>query len=657
MSKKILRVSEPTVYEGYHDDGSITKNGFIPVAKVVNSIKLPTPVTPIDPPYSMEAARSRHGLRQAGSFTSRTLAENRVGVSGYNSYTSGSVTQRAYTPPPPKTTSFAASTLHKLQGVKVRDLFASHATRIGMLRGDIVSDAGALMYVPRSRGLAGHESFSVMAPDTTHELYADPERQISYGTFHPNPAKRVASAPPVTSMLRTKLTATYPPPMHADALSGGQGKYSNFQAASSMAAASSDYTLQHGGTTPRASLRANPLRSDLGGPALECADEYLEGVWHQNRSRMAGDERLKSHARELVHQWGTDKGRLEEEMQRRQESALYAKHARTQASPAVSFGGNHSRPATRAGAVTAAGSTQTVTQKPTTTNTTNTAAAGSEDNLNDDVANGHVSEEEPISEGEGDEEDEVDHNSHWGPKAWTADTKNGKVSEWVIAEPPPAEEKKGKKPSAPKKPVAPPRERIPGVSPISPTPKNKRHPGAHAWETPLEQPPTSKKMASSIGSFSPYTTRMTEKPARLSTTKEKTKRMIPGGSPPTQTGAIVGNGGNPGGAAGRARFAAQMAVINGALSTSIPEVVGSSYQNTMRKVDLLQVDKIKYQLATEGVSVPRGTLERALIGPQVTFSDADKASLLPTPFVGLAPYPIPPEKKKKAAGGKKKKKK
>jgi len=369
---------------------------------------------------------------------------------------------------------------------------------------------------------------------------------------------------------------------------------------------------------------------------------------------------LKAHARVLVSEWNGNLSRLEEEVQRRQESALYAKHARKVMTPDLPKGSSKSRAGTRAGHrsgnVSRAGTSSRAAgeeeksaaqaEDKKETKAADPAAKGEGNSKNtegavggatESIATGHVSEEDVDISSESEEEEEIDdHDTHWGPKAWTTNTRSNKVQEWVIEDPvPEVTEKSAKTPKKKDNTSEEVRDRVPGASPMSPRSTYNDKSSAREWTQ--EKPRFKINTDGPQTSFSPYTARMTQPSPQ-----------------PRSKNTKVGNGGNPGKAPRR----------TGALTQDLPvaEVVGSSYRNTARKIDLLQVDKIKYRLAKVGVSVARGTLEKALITPQVTFSDADRGSLLPVPFVGLAPYPIKKEKKvKKAAGkkggGKKKKKK
>jgi len=69
---------------------------------------------------------------------------------------------------------------------------------------------------------------------------------------------------------------------------------------------------------------------------------------------------------------------------------------------------------------------------------------------------------------------------------------------------------------------------------------------------------------------------------------------------------------------------------------------------------MLQVERVKDRLAAARIAVPRGTLERALVAPEIRLSAEQAQTELPAPFFSLPENPLGPEKKKKK--GKKDKK-
>jgi hypothetical protein len=74
-----------------------------------------------------------------------------------------------------------------------------------------------------------------------------------------------------------------------------------------------------------------------------------------------------------------------------------------------------------------------------------------------------------------------------------------------------------------------------------------------------------------------------------------------------------------------------------------------------KRVELLEVERIKHRLAAESIAVPRGTLERALVPPEIQFTQEQQQNDLPTPFFSLPANPFDGLKKAKKGKGSKKK--
>lgn len=79
--------------------------------------------------------------------------------------------------------------------------------------------------------------------------------------------------------------------------------------------------------------------------------------------------------------------------------------------------------------------------------------------------------------------------------------------------------------------------------------------------------------------------------------------------------------------------------------------------HVIRRSEMLECDKLKFRLAQTGVSVPRGTLEKALVAPNVSFTPEERLEFFPMPFTSLASNPFAAEDKAAKKGGKKGKKK
>lgn len=504
-------------------------------------------------------------------------------------------------------------TLQSLAPYKVRDLFASQAARVLLTRQDVVKRTQQELYVPRTAKLLRTEDFSEF--NAAANAYAATMANTTANA-------RAKAAARSASMAAAGTTGT--------AGSGGG-------AAATVAAA-----------TANALAASNPAGSSLHLPVIPdtidafelgkaaATEAYLQDIWNENRQREASDERLRKHIKKLVHEWSSKLARFEEEVQRRQEDTYYAKYRRQEAGNPLARSMN---------GIDALREEQSHSHQGASTSRARAAEEG---------ALHHRREAFSVTTA-----GKTDHRDDWplGTDLSLVDPKAGKVNkeaakkrkqelDHIMAHSVCASTLAAPPQSGPLATIlAAAQAQIAAAAPPSSIDAANDH--THLTFSPFR--PTSTPAARNASAVDGDDSRPASQPSKLP--------HLPGmGAPPAglsvrQTRAPRADG----------SFAQSPPPPHVFTSESVARAAGIARPeyaavppHARRHADLLDVDRVKHRLARAHIGVPRGTLERALVAPEVVFTSEQQAASLPQPFFGLTDNPFEGQKKK-GKGGKGKK--
>ena len=200
----------------------------------------------------------------------------------------------------------SAASLEHLEGYKVRDLFASHAQRTDLTRAEVHKETQSEVYVPRQPRLLSSADFA--------------EFSAAAAAYAETMANTTANARAKAAARAAKLGGI----TGATAAGGGGGAAAVVAAATASAVAASDPLV------PRP-LPLLPTSHDPFEVArAQATESYLQEIWSENRAKEAADERLRKHISKLVGEWSGRLARFEEEVARRQEDTYYAKFRRAE---------------------------------------------------------------------------------------------------------------------------------------------------------------------------------------------------------------------------------------------------------------------------------------------------------------------------------------
>jgi hypothetical protein len=440
-------------------------------------------------------------------------------------------------------------------------------------------------------------------------------------------------------------------------------------AATSAAVAASDPTLQ----------RDVPLIPQSHDPAelarAQATDAYLQEVWADNRARQAADERLRKHISSLVGEWAGKLARFEEEVARRQEDTYYAKFRRrehsklAQSLPHLQHAnhdghGHHHHPEEKE--ASAAAKAALVHEDPRAHHVGtaySTSMAGK--SLHEDVwssgtdltlvdPRAKAAANRAIKEAQMRNKSQMDHRMASSVAASTLAAPAGpsdlaRVLGQTVTSNLNVEGAESTMPLSFSsfRPVSSPAQRM----------ANAANPDADASAGASPRPGTTGGGAGALGKLLPSLTHLHATPPGLSVrqTRPRPFEGVPGhGNPlPTPERAHVFS----------SRSLAQAAGIGNASSNGFG--VSPPPPHLQRRQELLDVERVQARLAEThaSVGIPRGTLERALVAPEVrpiaqraealTADLSASGHLLPTPFFSLVANPFAGEKKgKKGKGGK-----
>lgn len=200
----------------------------------------------------------------------------------------------------------SAASLEHLEGYKVRDLFAAHAQRTELTRAEVHKETQSELYVPRQPRLLSSADFS--------------EFSAAAAAYAETMANTTANARAKAAARAAKLGGI----TGATAAGGGGGAAAVVAAATASAVAASDPLM----------ARPLPLLPTSHDPfevaRAQATESYLQEIWSENRAKEAADERLRKHISKLVGEWSGKLARFEEEVARRQEDTYYAKFRRAE---------------------------------------------------------------------------------------------------------------------------------------------------------------------------------------------------------------------------------------------------------------------------------------------------------------------------------------
>jgi hypothetical protein len=560
---------------------------------------------------------------------------------------------------------YSNSTLQGLAPYKIRDLFQSQAARTMVTRKEVLAATNKELYVPRTAKLLKAEDFT---------------------EFNAAAAAYAATMANTTANSRAKAAARAAS-LAAGTTGGAAGAGGG--AAATVAAATASALASSAGLSASGAALQLPIIPDtidafeLGKAAA--TEAYLQDIWNENRQKEASDERLRKHIKQLVHDWSSKLARFEEEVQRRQEDSYYAKWRRQEkGNPlAKSMGSLGAEEKTNTDSGSSTSRQQAMLRA-------HRAFA-----FREDPAEHHRREAFSLVQ-----TGKTEHPDNWPtgtdsavpePKVKGAGGLTAKelakkrraaldhqmahsiCASTLAAPPQPSPLKQilsaaeqhyaslngGVNPltGAPQPHflASNPRERTHlSFSAFRPTTtpavrqdlaaKRNENGGnefdAHADETP--RPATAGHAAA--GTKLPHLHGLLHPPTGLSVRQTR---------PPPFHG-VPGHGHPLHSVPDAPHVFSSLPIARAAGVTDVrcqPAAV-----HVRKREELLEVERIKMRLAREEINVPRGTLERALVPPEVRFSADAAASDLPTPFFGLPMNPFEGQAKKKKGKGKGKKK-
>jgi len=530
------------------------------------------------------------------------------------------------------------SSLHGLGGLKVRDLFASHASRLHLTRDDVLKKAAhSQLYVPRKAKRMDKEDFKEF--EAAAHAY---ESTLA----HMTPQQRAKAI--------ARGTHTGSDPVAAAVAA----------AASAAASGGSVGSLSSSSLAPTMSGTAIPLISPsltLDSSKLAATEAYLAEIWNENRSKEAADLRLKKHIKSMVNEWSRNLAKFEEEVARRQEDSFHAKHRRRQLQPlAQSMTANF--------------------------NTEEKQCSG----MGEDLAAHHRCEAYSTST-----VGKATHADAWtmGTDLAIIDPKAGKISKEAMKRKKAALDQQLSHSIAASTVAAAPK-----PSPLhsilqsvqaEQTAMSQTHSLANEITHPLSfsafRPNSSpavralvqQKMRDMSSDADMDIMDSSQQPAAGTASATATSAklpqlgasaLLPQGPPPglsVRSNHLSAYAGKGHGAPPTDSFSQPHVFSNRlmAQTAAIPAPHTNPSHSSIHlatRDEMMHVARIKDRLASENINVPRGVLERALVAPTIAPLDAERRAVeRPTPFFGLVPenpFATKP-KKKKAKGGKKGKKK
>lgn len=527
---------------------------------------------------------------------------------------------------------FANSTLQTLSPYKVRDLFQSQAARAMISRKDVLKQTQKELYVPRTAKLLKSEDFCEF--NAAANAYA--------ATMANTTANARAKAAARAASLASGGTL-------GNAGSGGGAAATVAAATASALAASANGT----GSTAPLHLPIIPDSIDAFELGKAAATEaYLQDIWNENRNKEASDERLKKHIKKLVHEWSSKLARFEEEVQRRQEDTHYARFRREQKNPlskSLNLDEHKEKESPRSAVMRA-------------------HRSFAEDHLHHHRREAFTT----VSLGKTDSQDQW----HMATDLALVDTKANKVNKDAL--------KKKKQLldhqmshsicastlAAPKPPTS--LEQLLASAQQLPTQAMSSTTNLAGINSIAVSDPSIERTHITLSAFRPTTTPATRAAGYAANGgADSTDRPTsqPAGKLPSLLHSLTAP---PGLSVRQTRpppfhgepghghpLNAQPVKPHIFADESIAQAAGITKPESRptdthirRRVDLLEVDDIKQRLAAESINVPRGTLERALVPPEIRFTPEQQTYQLPTPFYALPSNPFEGQAKGKKKGKK-----